>query len=160
MTSPLHDKEVALKLNTEDTRSDATLIGFPGNHRELTAARATLLPHLAATNTSVDSAHASTIDAVIASVAECTGYHPTAIDPELDLENVLGIDNAQRTRIAAHLAAVLACHSPDTPLLTPHEHQAIGRMRTVSAIALWLSERLALAPDFEPTLDAVVDLPA
>ncbi|MER8070908.1 SDR family NAD(P)-dependent oxidoreductase [Streptomyces sp. NPDC094034] len=111
-------------------------------------APAALAPAASAAGPVLD--RAAVLDAVLAVVAERTGYPVDMIEPDLDLEADLSVDSIKRTEIAGELAVRLGL-----PVDGGAELDGLSAARTAAGIAGLLATKVAELP----TPASAVDTP-
>ena len=94
----------------------------------------------AATATAVAVAPPDSLTAIVAEIADRTGYPPEMIDTDLDLEADLGVDSIKRTEIAAAVCRTLGIDGAD-----PRFDEVVKR-RTVRTMAEVLAQGELAAP--------------
>lgn len=105
-----------------------------------TAAAATATAAASATATAGAVARPDSLTAIVAEIADRTGYPPEMIDTDLDLEADLGVDSIKRTEIAAAVCRTLGIDGAD-----PRFDEVVKR-RTVRTMAEVLAEGELAAP--------------
>ena len=90
-------------------------------------------------------AAASILDALVALVAERTGYPAASLDPELDLEADLSIDSIKRLEILGALGERLGLGAGDDGA-RDSAIEALARLKTLRAISDWLETAVPQAP--------------
>jgi acyl transferase domain-containing protein/acyl carrier protein len=90
-------------------------------------------PSLPAATVAPPAAGTMLLPALVAIVAERTGYPAEAIDPTMDLEADLGIDSIKRVEILSSLRT----ERPELPSPPP---ELLGTLRSLAEIAAWFGE--------------------
>ncbi|MBI3288465.1 MAG: acyltransferase domain-containing protein, partial [Elusimicrobia bacterium] len=106
-------------------------------------------PHIVAPAAAAPRSDAGVLPALLAVVAEKTGYPAETINPDMDLEGDLGIDSIKRVEILSAVAERL----PNAPKVKP-EH--LGTLRTLQQIAAYLAAGAKTEPMSAPTPAAAV----